>query len=55
MLQVYLEKVREEIEYLLAYIDDIEEMEAFLGAKFIHDLQYLSVRCSELINELDFK
>lgn len=55
MLLVFLDKVREEIEYLLAYIDDIDEMESILGAKFIHDLQYLSARCSELINELDFK
>lgn len=54
MLQIYLDKVRQEIEYLLAYIDDVDEFESFLGHKFISTLQDVSSECSLLISYLDF-
>lgn len=55
MLQVYLDRVREEIEYLLAYIDDVDEFEVLLGSNFVSNLRKVSADCSDLISELDFK
>lgn len=54
MLQVYLSSIREHVGLLLDYVDEVDELEVFLGSDFMALLRKVYADSLNILSDLDF-
>lgn len=54
MLQLYLSSIRDEVGFLLDYVDEVDELEVFLGSDFMSLLRKVYADSLNILSVLDF-